>query len=231
MTGEQFKRVLIVEDDTDIATAVSIGLRGKGHEVAVATSGRQMNEVLAETEVDVIFLDLGLPDVDGLELITQVRRWSAVPIVVISARHDSQGKIAALDAGADDYVTKPFSLGEVLARLRAIERRAGSGSESSVLRTADGRVVIDLAAHVLHVEGTQVHLTPIEWNMLAVFAKHKGALVDARTLLTEVWGPEYVGERGYLRVYMSQLRQKLEVDPAQPQYLHTQMGMGYRFTP
>lgn len=231
MTGEQMKRVLIVEDDTDIATALSIGLRGKGHEVAIATSGRHMNEVLAEAEIDVILLDLGLPDVDGLELIIQVRRWSTVPIVVVSARHDSHGKIAALDAGADDYVTKPFSLGEVLARLRAIERRTGAGSDSSVVRTADGRVVIDLAAHVLQVAGSQVHLTPIEWNMVAVFVKHKGALVDARTLLAEVWGPEYSTERGYLRVYMSQLRQKLEADPARPQYLHTQMGMGYRFTP
>lgn len=225
------KHVLIVEDDTDIARAVSIGLRGKGHEVSIAASGRQMNEILAEAEVDVILLDLGLPDVDGIELIGQVRRWSQVPIVVVSARHDSHGKIAALDAGADDYVTKPFSLGEVLARLRAIERRSGSGGGSSLVRTGDGRVVIDLSAHRLQVEGAEVHLTPIEWNMLAVFVKHKGALVEARTLLTEVWGPEYSGERGYLRVYMSQLRQKLEADPARPAYLHTQMGMGYRFTP
>lgn len=225
------KHVLIVEDDTDIARAVSVGLRGKGHEVTIAGSGRQMNEALAEAAVDVILLDLGLPDVDGIELITQVRRWSQVPIVVVSARHDAHGKIAALDAGADDYVTKPFSLGEVLARLRAIERRSGSAADSSLVRTGDGRVVIDLASHILTVEGAEVHLTPIEWNMLGLFAKHRGALVDATTLLTEVWGPEYAGERGYLRVYMSQLRQKLETDPARPQYLHTQMGMGYRFTP
>lgn len=225
------KRVLVVEDDTDIATAVSIGLQAKGHEVFVAGTGRRMNEVLGETQLDVILLDLGLPDVDGIDLITQVRKWSEVPIVVVSARHDSHGKIAALDAGADDYVTKPFSLGEVLARLRAIDRRSVAASDSGLLQTSDGRVVIDLAAHVLEVEGKQVHLTPIEWNMLGVFAKHKGALVEARTLLTEVWGPEYSTERGYLRVYMSQLRQKLEADPARPRYLHTQMGMGYRFTP
>lgn len=225
------KRVLVVEDDTDIARAVSIGLQAKGHEVVVAGTGRRMNEVLGESQIDVILLDLGLPDVDGIVLISQVRKWSDVPIVVVSARHDSHGKIAALDAGADDYVTKPFSLGEVLARLRAIDRRSGAASDSGALQTSDGRVTIDLAGHVLEVEGEQVHLTPIEWNMLGVFAKNKGALVDARTLLTEVWGPEYSTERGYLRVYMSQLRQKLEADPARPRYLHTQMGMGYRFTP
>lgn len=225
------KRVLIVEDDTDIARAVSIGLRAKGHEVVLAASGRRMNEVLSETAVDVILLDLGLPDVDGIELISQVRRWSQVPIVVVSARHDSQGKIAALDAGADDYVTKPFSLGEVLARLRAIERRSGAPGESGVVRTGDGRLVIDLSGHTLEVAGAQVHLTPIEWKMLEVFVKHKGALVDAQTLLSQVWGPEFGAQRGYLRVYMSQLRQKLEADPARPQYFHTQMGMGYRFTP
>lgn len=225
------KRVLVVEDDNDIATAVSIGLQAKGHEVAVAASGRRMNEILAESEVDVILLDLGLPDVDGIDLIGQVRKWSSVPIVVVSARHDSRGKIAALDAGADDYVTKPFSLGEVLARLRAIQRRAGSGGDSAIVRTGDGRLVIDFAGHVLDVEGVQVHLTPIEWKMLEVLAKHRGALVESRTLLTEVWGPEYVTERRYLRVYMSQLRQKLEADASQPRYLHTQMGMGYRFTP
>lgn len=182
------KRVLIVEDDTDIATAVGIGLQAKGHEVVVAGTGRRMNEVLSESEIDVILLDLGLPDVDGMELIAQVRRWSEVPIVVVSARHDSHGKIAALDAGADDYVTKPFSLGEVLARLRAIERRTGKTGETGLVRTADGRVVIDLAAHLLEVEGEPVHLTPIEWKMLEVFVKHKGALVEAQTLLTEVWG-------------------------------------------
>lgn len=225
------KRVLIVEDDADIATAVGIGLRAKGHEVIVAGSGRRMNEVLSESEIDVILLDLGLPDVDGIELIGQVRRWSASPIVVVSARHDSHGKIAALDAGADDYVTKPFSLGEVLARLRAIERRTGRTRESGVVRTVDGRVVIDLAAHVLEVEGEGRHLTPIEWKMLEVFVKNKGALVEAQTLLTEVWGPDFNTERGYLRVYMSQLRAKLEADPGRPQYLHTQMGIGYRFTP
>lgn len=225
------KRVLIVEDDADIATAVGIGLQAKGHDVVVAGSGRRMNEVLSESEVDVILLDLGLPDVDGIELISQVRRWSEVPIVVVSARHDSHGKIAALDAGADDYVTKPFSLGEVLARLRAIERRTGRTGESGVVRTADGRVVVDLAAHLLEVEGEPVHLTPIEWKMLEVFVKHKGALVEAQTLLTEVWGPEFGKERNYLRVYMSQLRSKLEADPARPRYLHTQMGIGYRFTP
>ena len=225
------KRVLIVEDDADIATAVGIGLQAKGHDVVVAGSGRRMNEVLSESEVDVILLDLGLPDVDGIELISQVRRWSEVPIVVVSARHDSHGKIATLDAGADDYVTKPFSLGEVLARLRAIERRTGRTGESGVVRTADGRVVVDLAAHLLEVEGAPVHLTPIEWKMLEVFVKHKGALVEAQTLLTEVWGLEFGKERNYLRVYMSQLRSKLEADPARPQYLHTQMGIGYRFTP
>ena len=225
------RRVLIVEDDTDIATAVSIGLRAKGHDVIVAGSGRRMNEILSESEVDVILLDLGLPDVDGIELIIRVRRWSQVPIVVVSARHDSHGKIAALDAGADDYVTKPFSLGEVLARLRAIERRSGPTAETGIVRTGDGRLVIDLSGRTLEVAGEPVHLTPTEWKMLELFVKHKGALVDAKTLLTEVWGPEFGTQRGYLRVYMSQLRHKLEADPSRPQYLHTQLGMGYRFTP
>lgn len=225
------KRILIVEDDSDIATAVRIGLQAKGHEVLLAGSGRQMNEVLSGNRIDVILLDLGLPDVDGIDLISQVRRWSDMLIVVVSARHDSHGKVAALDAGADDYVTKPFSLGEVLARLRAIDRRSSASVDSGIVRTADGRMVIDLASHVLEVEEVPVHLTPLEWKMLEVFAKHKGALVDAKTLLTEVWGPGFGGERGYLRIYMSHLRQKLEADPARPEYFHTHTGMGYRFTP
>ena len=224
-------RILLVEDEDSFSDPLSYLLGQEGYEVTVADDGLKALAEFDRNGADLVLLDLMLPGASGTEVCRELRAKSNVPIIMRTAKDSEIDKVVGLELGADDYVTKPFSLGEVLARLRAIERRTGRTGESGVVRTADGRVVVDLAAHLLEVEGAPVHLTPIEWKMLEVFVKHKGALVEAQTLLTEVWGPEFGKERNYLRVYMSQLRSKLEADPARPQYLHTQMGIGYRFTP
>ncbi|MDU0968211.1 MAG: response regulator transcription factor [Actinomycetaceae bacterium] len=221
--------VLIVEDDEAIARALVINLKVRDFEVVVATTAAGALKAAADADPDVVLLDLGLPDMDGLTVIDGIRGWSDVPIIVVSARHEAHSKIEALDRGADDYVTKPFSLGELLARLRAnVRRSAAHAAQVSQVVTADGRVNIDLAAHQVTKDGEVVKLTATEWKVLEVLARHANQLVSRTDLLTAVWGPEYVGESTYTRVYLSQLRAKLEDDSHAPAYLVTELGMGYR---
>ncbi|GHH74761.1 DNA-binding response regulator [Streptomyces sulfonofaciens] len=226
-------RVLVVEDDPQLVRALRINLQVRTFEVEEATDGRTALRLAAAREPDVIVLDLGLPDMDGVDVIRSIRRaQSQVPILVLSARHTSEDKVRALDAGADDYVTKPFSMDELLARLRAAtrRRRPQADSEGPVTVSTD-EFTIDLAAKKVHRGGNSVRLTPTEWHLLEILVDNPGRLVTQRRLLQEVWGPTYAAHSNYLRVYMAQLRRKLERDPARPRYLITEPGMGYRFEP
>ncbi len=222
-------RVLVVDDEPQIVRALRINLRARGYEVESAADGRAALEVAASRHPDVVILDLGLPDMDGAEVIGGLRGWMSAPIIVLSARHGSDEKVRALDAGADDYVTKPFGMDELLARLRAAVRRAQPVDELAVVRTET--FTIDLAAKRATRAGADVRLTPTEWRLLEVLIRHSGRLVSQRQLLREVWGPAYGSETNYLRVYLAQLRRKLEPDPARPRHLLTEPGMGYRFEP
>ena len=218
--------VLIVDDDVQILRALQINLNARGYTTVTAFTGQEALDQAARHSVDVVILDLGLPDLDGVEVLRRLRRWSGVPVIVLSARHGSEDKIQALDAGADDYVTKPFGMDELLARLRAALRR-GTPADVPVVETAD--FVVDLAARRVTQRGAAVRLTPTEWNILELLARNSGALVTHEQLLTHVWGPAYAGETAYLRVYLAQLRRKLEPDPANPRHLLTETGVGYRF--
>ncbi|MEU2396188.1 response regulator [Streptomyces sp. NPDC007369] len=224
-------RVLVVDDEPQIVRALVINLKARRYEVDAAADGAGALELAAARHPDVVVLDLGLPDMDGVDVIKGLRGWTRVPILVLSARHSSDEKVEALDAGADDYVTKPFGMDELLARLRAAVRRAepvaGAGGEEVVVET-DG-FTVDLAAKKAVREGRDVRLTPTEWHLLEVLVRNAGKLVGQRQLLQEVWGPSYGTETNYLRVYMAQLRRKLEADPSHPRHFITEPGMGYRF--
>ncbi|MFB6614525.1 response regulator [Streptomyces sp. NPDC085524] len=224
-------RVLVVEDEPQIVRALVINLKARKYEVDAAADGASALELAAARHPDVVVLDLGLPDMDGIEVIKGLRGWTRVPILVLSARHTSDEKVEALDAGADDYVTKPFGMDELLARLRAAVRRAeppaGSGGDEVVVETAG--FTVDLAAKKAVREGRDVRLTPTEWHLLEVLVRNGGKLVSQKQLLQEVWGPSYGTETNYLRVYMAQLRRKLEADPSHPRHFITEPGMGYRF--
>ncbi|MEU9145401.1 response regulator [Streptomyces sp. NPDC048349] len=224
-------RVLVVEDEPQIVRALVINLKARKYEVDAASDGASALELAAARHPDVVLLDLGLPDMEGIEVIKGLRGWSRVPILVLSARHTSDEKVEALDAGADDYVTKPFGMDELLARLRAAVRRAeppaGSGEDEVVVRT--DAFTVDLAAKKAVREGRDIRLTPTEWHLLEVLVRNGGKLVSQRQLLQEVWGPSYGTETNYLRVYMAQLRRKLETDPSHPRHFITEPGMGYRF--
>ncbi|WP_426593424.1 response regulator [Cellulomonas sp. McL0617] len=221
-------KVLVVDDEPGLAHALAITLRASGWEVVTASDGASALRAAAAHTPDVVLLDLGLPDMSGLDVITAVRAWSRMPIVVLSARQHGEDKVDALDAGADDYVTKPFAMNELLARLRAAVRRAAPAQEDEPVVTA-GSLTIDLArARVLR-DGEEVRLTPTEWSMLEVLVRNRGRLVGRRQLLQDVWGPGYSDETHYLRVYSAQLRRKLEDDPAHPRHILTQPGMGYTF--
>jgi two-component system KDP operon response regulator KdpE len=220
--------LLVVEDDTQLVKALALTLRSRGYDVTTAGTGADAIRLATTRRFDVVVLDLGLPDRDGLEVIEEVRRTSAVPIVVLSARRDQRDKVLALDAGADDYLTKPFGMEELLARLRAAQRRAGPGLQTGTVETAD--FVIDLGRKLVRSpDGEILHLTPTEWGMLEVLVRADGLLVPGADLLRDVWGPAYATQTNYLRVYMAQLRRKLEPDPAAPRYLLTAPGLGYRF--
>jgi two-component system, OmpR family, KDP operon response regulator KdpE len=221
--------VLVVDDDPRILRALRINLTAHGYRVHTAEDGGAGLRAAAEQRPDVIVLDLGLPDLDGVEVIEGVRGWSSVPIIVLSARVDSTDKVQALDAGADDYVTKPFGMDELLARLRAAVRRAAPTDAEPVLDLGD--FSIDLAAKRIIRDGAEVHLTPTEWSIIETLARNRGKLVAQRRLLREVWGPNYHNETNYLRVYLAQLRRKLEPVPSRPRHLITEPGMGYRLTP
>jgi two-component system, OmpR family, KDP operon response regulator KdpE len=223
-------RVLVVDDEPQIVRALVINLRARGYDVDAAHDGTTALRLAADHRPEVIVLDLGLPDMDGVEVIRGLRGWTRVPIIVLSARQTSDEKVQALDAGADDYVTKPFGMDELLARLRAAVRRAapaGPGEAGSVVDT--GTFTVDLAAKKVNRDGTDVRLTPTEWHLLEVLVRNSGRLVSQRQLLQEVWGPAYGTESNYLRVYMAQLRRKLEADPSRPRHFVTEPGMGYRF--
>ena len=226
-------RVLVVDDEPQILRALRINLRARSYDVSVAATGPEALDVAAKHPPDLVVLDLGLPGLDGLDVIKGLRGWTAVPIIVLSGRADSTDKVEALDAGADDYVTKPFSMDELLARMRATSRRAKTGDDLPQVRL--GSLIVDLAAKRVSRDdpgsGGDIRLTPTEWHLLEVLLRHPGKLLTRRQLLTEVWGPGYADATGNLRLYMTQLRRKLEPDPARPRWLITEPGMGYRYQP
>lgn len=222
-------RILVVDDEPQIRRALGINLRARGYEVATADDGEEALELAARHHPDAVVLDLGLPGIDGVEVIRGLRGWSHVPIVVLSVRDQEADKVAALDAGADDYVAKPFGMDELLARLRAALRRGTPADEAAVITTAD--FTVDLAAKRVTRDGAEVRLTPTEWHVIEVLVRHPGKLVPQQQLLREVWGPEYHDETNYLRVFLAQVRRKLEPEPARPRYFLTEPGMGYRFEP
>ena len=221
-------RVLVVDDEPGLVHALAINLRAHGWDVTTAPNGAQALDLAASWHPEVVLLDLGLPDISGLEVIAGIRGWSRVPIVVLSARQHGEDKVDALDAGADDYVTKPFAMNELLARLRAAVRRATPGDVTEAVVEA-GELTIDLARRRVLRHGDEVRLSPTEWALIEVLVRNRGKLVSRHQLLQEVWGPAYTTETGYLRVYTAQLRRKLERDPAHPRHIITQPGMGYIF--
>ncbi len=221
-------RVLVVDDEHALRQALGINLRARNYDVVLAATGTEALSSAARQPPDVVVLDLGLPDMDGREVIQGLRGWTQAPIIVLSARTNQSDKVDALDAGADDYVTKPFGMDELLARLRAALRRTNPGDDAPVIHTPD--FTIDLAAKQARGPAGPVRLTPTEWHVLEVLVRHENKLVSQRQLLQEVWGPNYETETNYLRVYMAQLRRKLEPDPAHPRHLITEPGLGYRFT-
>jgi two-component system KDP operon response regulator KdpE len=223
-------RVLVVDDEPQIRRALGINLRARGYDVELAETGEQGLDLAAKSHPDVVVLDLGLPGIDGVEVIQGLRGWSQVPIIVLSVREAEADKVAALDAGADDFVTKPFGMDELLARLRAALRRAAPSEEEAVIVTDD--FSIDLAVkRVLDANGKEIRLTPTEWHIVEVLVRNSGKLVAQKQLLQEVWGPAYETETNYLRVFMAQVRRKLEPAPGRPKYFFTEPGMGYRFEP
>jgi two-component system KDP operon response regulator KdpE len=222
-------RVLVVDDEPQILRALRINLRVRDYEVHVASTGTEALEVAGRYPPDLVILDLGLPDLDGVEVIQGLRGWTKAPIIVLSGRADSVDKVEALDAGADDYVTKPFGVEELLARMRAAVRRTGTPEDLPRIQLGD--LTIDLAAKRVIRSGEDIRLTPTEWHLLEVLLRNPGKLLSRNQLLTEVWGPGYADATGNLRLYMAQLRRKLEPDPARPRWLITEPGMGYRYQP
>ena len=222
MTG-----ILIVDDDRQLLRALRINFTARGYQVLLAPDGATGLALAGKHRPDLVVVDLGLPDIDGIEVVTGIRGWSGVPIIVLSARHAEQAKVNALDASADDYLSPPFGIDELLGRVRAALRGAGPDDDEPVVRTAT--LTIDLAGRRVERDQATVRLTPTEWHLLEVLVRNAGKLVSHRQLLREVWGAGYESEVSYLRVYLAQLRAKLETDPARPRHLLTEPGMGYRF--
>jgi two-component system KDP operon response regulator KdpE len=222
-------RVLVVDDEPQLVRALRVHLEARGYHVEAALNGRGALALAARTLPDVVVLDLGLPDINGVEVIAGLRGWTQVPIIILSVREQEVDKITALDAGADDYVTKPFSMGELLARVRAASRRVPPAKQPPTVRTAD--FTVDLAAKRVTTKAGEVRLTPTEWHLVELLVANPGRLVSQRQLLREVWGPQHEDTTNYLRVYMAQIRRKLEPEPARPRYFITEPGMGYRFEP
>jgi two-component system KDP operon response regulator KdpE len=219
-------KILVVDDEPQIVRALVTNLKVRGYEVESAATGEEAVQLAATSHPDLLILDLGLPGISGIEVIEAVRAWSTVPILVLSVRDAERAKVEALDAGADDYVTKPFSIEELLARVRAATRRAAPSLEEPAVETAD--FTVDLAARQVRNAAGQVKLTPTEWHILETLARHHDKLVTQRELLQQVWGPGYETETNYLRVYLAQLRRKLEPDPSHPRSLITEAGLGYQ---
>lgn len=222
--------ILVVDDDSHLLKVLNIALQANGYAVVTATDGHSALLAATQHALALIVLDLGLPDIDGIAVIKQLRTWNEVPILVLSARHTSDDKVEALDAGADDYLTKPFGPEELLARLRALLRRTPDHKTPDPVITTDN-FSVDLAKHRVIRDGADVRLTPIEWNILEILVRNPEKLITQRQLLTEVWGPAYAKDANYLRVYMAQLRRKLEPETGNPRHLLTEAGIGYRFQP
>ena len=220
-------QILVVDDEMQILRALRANLEARGYTVWTTADGDEALRVVGERSPDLVILDLGLPRMSGLDVLRSLRSWSDTPVIIVSARNGDADKIAALDEGADDYLTKPFSIGELLARVRATLRRRVQAEHSPVMTTADFR--IDFAKGEVTRSGELVHLTPIEWKIVKVLTQSEGRLVTRRSLLNEVWGAQYVDETGYLRVHMTHIRRKLEPEPARPRYFRTEPGIGYRF--
>jgi two-component system, OmpR family, KDP operon response regulator KdpE len=221
-------KVVVIDDEAAICRALRINLTARSYDVKTASDGISGLATVARERPDVVIVDLGLPDMDGADVIRGIRGWSSAPIIVLSARENEVTKVAALDAGADDYITKPFGMDELLARLRAAVRRAAPADDAPVVTTED--FTIDLAAKRVRTNADgEIKLTPTQWQLLEVLVRNRGKLVTQRQLLHDVWGPAYSTEANYLRVYVAQLRRKLEPDPSRPRYLLTETGMGYRF--
>ena len=224
------ERVLVVDDDETIRRTLRINLRARGYEVEVVGSGRDALSTLEDAPPDLVILDLGLPDLDGVEVLRVLRRTSRVPVVVLSARHQSDDKVEALDEGADDYVTKPFGMDELMARVRSALRRGGGDGEAlaAIAPVVTEAFALDFGTLTATHRGDAVHLTPTEWRLIGELAKHRGRVVTQADLLRAVWGPGYGRESNYLRVYGNQLRRKLEGDPSRPRHILTEPGIGYR---
>ena len=224
MTG-----ILVVDDDPHLLKALKITLQAHGYSVDTAPDGRSALLAATRNPPGLVVLDLGLPDMDGAAVLTELRRWSSAPVLVLSARHGSADKVDALDAGADDYITKPFGLEELLARLRALLRRAPEAAEAPTVTTAE--FTVDLGQRLVTRNGESVRLTPTEWSILELLVRNPGKLITQQQILSTVWGPAYAKEANYLRVYIAQLRRKLEADTGNPRHLLTEAGIGYRFRP
>jgi two-component system, OmpR family, KDP operon response regulator KdpE len=220
-------RVLIVDDEPQIRRTLELNLAARGFDVDQAATGEIALDIAGRRHPDLVILDLGLPGIDGIDVVKRLREWSRVPILVLSAREHETAKVAALEAGADDYVTKPFGMDELVARVRAALRRAAPPEEEARVVTDD--LTVDLAAKRISTEAGEVRLTPTQWHLVEVLVRNRGRLVSQRQLLQEVWGPTYSEESHYLRVFMAQIRRKLEPDPSHPRYFITEPGMGYRF--
>lgn len=224
------ERVLVVDDDPIIVRTLRINLRARGLEVEGVGTGTDALSSLADAPADLVILDLGLPDIDGLDVLRRIRATSGTPVIVLSARYESDDKVEALDEGADDYVTKPFGMDELMARVRAALRRSGSDLPTAPAFISDD-VILDFEAHIATIRGQNVRLTPTEWRLLAELARHVGRVVPHEALLKSAWGPSYGRESNYLRVYANQIRRKLEPDPSTPRHLITEPGIGYRLQP
>jgi two-component system, OmpR family, KDP operon response regulator KdpE len=223
-------RILVVDDEPQIVRALLINLRVRHYDVETAADGASALRAASRNHPDLVVLDLGLPDMEGADVIRGLRGWTSIPIIVLSGRADSQDKVDALDAGADDYITKPFGIDELLARIRAVSRRTQPPGDAAATVTI-GAHAIDLAARSITGGNADVRLTPTEWQLLEHLLRHPGKLLSQRALLHDVWGPQYLTETNYLRQYMARLRRKLEIDPSHPRHLITEPGMGYRFRP
>jgi two-component system KDP operon response regulator KdpE len=218
---------LIIDDEVQIRRLLRLVLEGENYKVHETEAGQQGLMEIVARKPDVVLLDLGLPDIDGLQVLKRLREWSEVPVIVLTVRDDVQEKVAALDAGADDYITKPFDTSELLARLRAAQRKTRPAEEVSVFRNGD--LVVDLTAHVVTRSGREIKLSGTEYALLRLFVKHPGRVLTHRYVLREIWGPKSEEHRQYLRVYITHLRQKIELDPTRPSLIRTQPGIGYRF--
>ncbi|MFN0090405.1 MAG: response regulator [Acidimicrobiales bacterium] len=222
-------RVLVVDDELPILRALTANLRARGYQPDAAPTGEDALRLAAKHHPDAVILDLGLPGMSGIDVIHGLRGWTRVPIIILSARGAERDKVAALDAGADDYVTKPFGMDELFARLRAALRRVAPAEEAAIISTPD--FVVDLAAKTVTRNGHEIRLTPTEWGIVEILVRHPDKLVTQRQLLQEVWGPQYGDETNYLRVHLAHIRRKLEPEQGQPRYFLTEPGMGYRFHP